>query len=398
MTAWTRISVFATCLAAVACVPATDPGAGRTAAAGEASLPAFAERDRVRGPDALFDPAERSRDFLRNNGATGAPMGERVCPRPKDLASDAEIGAAAQASIQAQAAGPVSTNAPRDFARLLNTSAFRYLMDRDAGRARRDVDLLRRHAEADAWIPSASSWSAASSAVQAMLPLLPAWQILRQTSAASDADHAAIDGWLARVDRFTEVHPGDDYVGTARGANRMMLGAMTGNDALYRSGVQGGYMAQLRAMRPDGSFPLETTRGRNALNTSTNNVRLMVYAAEIAASRGVDLYGVDVDGRSLHDAVGFVLDARADNALVDRYAAANESPPADAADFRPGAQLDPFEGSTSKGWAKLYVQRFPTSDAAARIRAIRSFEAWLQADNTGGYVSCWGSRFGSSRP
>ena len=113
--------------------------------------------------------------------------------------------------------------------------------DQGTLRTRHDIDALRAHAAANAWIPSGPSDKAASAAIEALGAVLPAWQILRQTSAATDEDRAAVDAWLVRVQQFTESHPGGNSIGTQRGTNEMLIGLITGNDALYQKGLQEGF-------------------------------------------------------------------------------------------------------------------------------------------------------------
>ena len=185
------------------------------------------------------------------------------------------------------------------------------------------------------------SWTNAGGVIDAMGALLPAWHILRQTTVATPADRATIEAWLVRLARQADVHPGDNNVGTARGAADMMLGLMVGDDARYPEGVQTGFIAQLAAMRPDGSFPLETDRGRAALQLQSRNIALLLFAAEIAASQGQNLYGTRVGGKGVDDAIRFLLAASDNNALVDRYAAANRNPAKAYPVFAPMNQADP---------------------------------------------------------
>ena len=135
-------------------------------------------------------------------------------------------------------------------------------------RAARDVAALRAHADTDAWLGAEAKGSSAGSVIDGMGPMLPAWQILRQSAAASAADRQAIDGWLARLDNFAEAHGGQNSTGTFRGANSMLLGLMLGDEAMYRKGAGSGFYAQLGAMRPDGSFPMEVDRGLTALDNA----------------------------------------------------------------------------------------------------------------------------------
>jgi Alginate lyase len=350
----------------------------------------FASRSRVHHPGALFDVAPRSDLVRMNNPRRGRPNGAPYCPRDSDLKP---YGALMTDSIAAmRGPGKVEySKVPRQFAHELTISAYRTLMDLDMARSRRDIDALRAHAGANAWIPAQRSDPAASAAIEAVGAVLPAWQILRQTTVATDDDRAAVDGWLLRVARFTDIHPGGNSIGTQRGTNAMMLGLIVGDDALYRNGLQESFYAQLRGMRPDGSFPLETDRGRKALEHSGRNIALLVYAAQIGLSQGIDLYATEVDGKSLDDAIGFLLRAEEDNALVDVYARANRNPGLGFGEFAPNAQVTPFAGF-SRGWIMLYTQRFPNGELSDALLGKIELGNRVFSDTNGGSVSCYATR------
>lgn len=360
-------------------------GPSRAASSGEF----FSNRDLVTNPTALFDPAARSREARKWHQYRKEPQGQRACPRPQDITDYRDL---IEASVTAQAGEPAYSDAPRDFARALNGHAFRLLLTQDAEEARRAVLALRKHADRNAWIPSKTNWSSASAAVAGMGPLLPAWQILRQTSAASDEDRQVIEDWLGRVAAFTEIHPGENSVGTQRGANFMLLGLMIGDRTLYNKGVQSGYLAQLRAMRPDGSFPQEVDRGLTALDNQNRNIGLMVYSAWIARSAGEDLFGSDVDGKTLDDAIRFLVRASDDNRLVDVYAQANRNPSRNHPVFRPNSQVDVW-GNAARGWIRLYAQRFPDTPLTQDLLRRVELGHRLQNDLTGGFVTCYADRF-----
>jgi hypothetical protein len=369
-------AILLAALALAAC--ATAPGGGT----------AFTGRAKVNHPEALFDVASRSAALQRNDGRTGARIGERVCPRERDLVDyEPLVGP----SLAAMDAGAAYTRAPRDFGRALNVSAYRVLLDQDMARAARDIAVLRAHAERNAWLPAQENWSAAGAIVDGMLPVLPAWHILRQTSAATDADRQVIDGWLRRLALYTDIHPGLNNLGSARGANDMMLGLMLGDGARYRKGLQGGFYAQIGGMRPDGSFPLEADRGLSALENTNRNIALLVYAAQIAASQGQDLYAVRVEGRGLQDAIGFLLRAAEDNAVIDVYARTNRNPSQNNPVFAPNSQVSPF-GNPARGWVKLYTDRFPGSPTAQELRALVPLGNRINNDTVGGFVTCYASR------
>ena len=346
------------------------------------------DRGQVVHPEALFDVANRSAGLRRFHAGSGGRIGDRICVRESDLVDyEPLIGP----SLRAVKGGGETNNAARDFARALNARAYYVLLHNDEARARRDIAALRRHAEADAWLVADASWSNAAGVINAMGALLPAWHILRQTSVATADDRATVEAWLIRLARQADVHPGDNNLGTARGAADMMLGLMVGDDARYRKGVATGFIAQLAAMRPDGSFPRESDRGRGALQNTSRNIAFLLYSAEIAASQGENLYGARVGGRGVDDAIRFLLAASEDNALVDRYAAANRNPPRAHPTFAPMSQIDPFD-STARAWALLYTERFPRSELSAEIRARIPVGPRISSDTVGGSVSCYATR------
>jgi len=356
--------------------------------AATSTQPTIFDRTAVHHPEALFDVASRSAQLRQVSAGTGQRKGERICMRASDVP---DYGPLLGPSLAAVKGGGDTNNAARDMARALNASAFYILFQNDEARARADVAILRQHANANAWIVANPSWTNAAGVINAMSALLPAWHILRQTDAPTPEDRAAIEAWLGRLARQADIHPGDNNLGTARGASDMLLGLMQGDQARYRVGVQTGFIAQLAAMRPDGSFPAEVDRGRGALQNQSQNIASLVYAAEIAASQGENLYGARADGRGIDDAIRFLLAAADDNALVDTYAAANRNPPKTAPDFAPGAQLDPF-GSAARGWALLYTQRFPRSALSDDIRAQVTIGRRFSSDAVGGNVTCYAKR------
>ncbi len=346
------------------------------------------DRTGIVHPEALFDVESRSAKLRQYNGGTGLPKGERICIRQKDLvALEPLIGP----SLAAVKGGGDTNKAARDFARALNLDAYYILFTNDATLAQRDIAALRRHAEAGAWLVPQPSWTNAGGVIDAMNALLPAWHILRQTTLVTPADRATIEDWLVKLARQADAHPGDNNVGSARGAADMMLGLMVGDDARYQKGVQTGFIAQLAAMRPDGSFPLETDRGRAALQLQSRNIALLLFSAEIAASQGQNLYGTRVGDKGVDDAIHFLLAAMDDNALVDVYAASNRNPAKAYPVFAPESQADPVD-ATARAWAMLYTERFPRSALSAEIRAKIPFGARVSNDTVGGNVSCYATQ------
>lgn len=349
---------------------------------------AFSGRAAVQNPAALFDVATRSDRLRANSGKTGEARGAPLCPRASDIPALAPL---VQPSLAALSTSPDSSQAPRDFARALNARAYRLLLDLDMTRAASDIATLRAHADASAWLGAEAKGSSTGTVIDALGPLVPAWQILRQSAAATDADRAAIDPWLSRLAAFAQSTPKDNSSATFRGASAMLLGLMQGDGALYAQGLATGFNAQLATLRPDGSFPMEVDRGLTALENQSRNIGLLLYSARIAQSRGTDLYGTTVNGRGIDDAIAFLLAATDNNSRVDGYAAANRNPSKDYPTFRPNAQVDPFASSATRAWVKLYAARYPgtplTTDLLARVAPATR----LSNDIVGGYVTCYDS-------
>lgn len=342
----------------------------------------------VTHPEALFDVTSRSARIRQYSAGTGEMRGTRYCVRDRDVP---ELGPLVGPSLAAVKGGGETNNDARDFARALNSSAFYAMFQNDPARAQRDIAVLRQHADANAWIVEKPSWTNAAGVINAFPGLLPAWHILRQSNVATPEDKAAIEAWLQRLALQADEHPGENNTGSARGAADMMLGLMLGDDVRYRKGVQSGFIAQLAAMRPDGSFPFETDRGRGALQNSSRNIAFLLYAAEIASSQGENLYGAEVGGKTVDDAIRFLLAAADDNSLVDGYAATNRNPPRDAPDWAPMSQVDPFD-STARGWALLYTERYPRSELSQQVRDHIDIGQRISSDAVGGNVTCYAKR------
>ena len=142
------------------------------------------------------DPQRRS--SARSAAAPAQRKGERICVRASDVP---DYGPLIGPSLAAVKGGGDTNNDARDMARALNASAFYVLYQNDEARARGDVAVLRRHADANAWIVANPSWTNAAGVINAMGALLPAWHILRQTDAPTPEDRAAIEAWLRRLAR-----------------------------------------------------------------------------------------------------------------------------------------------------------------------------------------------------
>lgn len=243
------------------------------------------------------------------------------------------------------------------------------------------VAVLRRWARAEALAQIERGESAPFYSLnRVLLPTIVAFALLADAPELKAKDRAVIERWLAaRVADSRRHHRslGPREV-TARNNHAylaasvaMAWGALTGDDAAFRDGIVA-YRTALGQMRADGSLPLETARGARALWYQRHAVASLVTIAEMAAVQGYDLYALEEDGRSVHTAVRFLLDAIEEPARVLPYARANVNPgPSDdhrAQDL--GFLVRRGHGRHYMAWAEPYRARFPDRAESRRLAAL----------------------------
>ena len=210
---------------------------------------------------------------------------------------------------------------------------------------------------------------------QILLPVITTWSLLRHDPLVTPADRVLIEGWLNRVVAYgTEPFggPQNDYfpfnVGYLTLGVRMAWGVLNGSDTAVAEGVERIYMG-LHQMRPDGSFPREVARGACALRYQSIQTQNLLVLAELAARQGYDAYALSVEGKTLHHAVKFILDAIDSPGVIAGYAAANPT----ACDLPPGSPMETNRiitapgGGTVSAWIEPYIARFPSHPNSARL-------------------------------
>jgi poly(beta-D-mannuronate) lyase len=148
-------------------------------------------------------------------------------------------------------------------------------------------------------------------------------------------------------------------------------------------------------MRNDGSLPLETQRGARALWYQRHAIASMIVIAEIATASGIDLYGYDKDGKNIHLAIRFLIDAVKDPRIVEKYARANVNP-GPFQDYRIqdlGFMRPRGHGRHYMAWFEIYRSRFPESSEVlelARLLDLFSNDYRPMIDEySGGNTSCF---------
>jgi poly(beta-D-mannuronate) lyase len=236
-----------------------------------------------------------------------------------------------------------------------------------------------------------------------LLPLIVTFSLVQDHPSMTADDRERIEQWLDELVRRRG--PGrerDRDLSSSRNNHRylsdsvtMAWGILRGNDEWFRAGIER-YQAALRQMRQDGSLPLETARGSRALSYQRHAIASLVAIAEMAASQGYDLYGMEGEGgQSIHRAIAFLLDGIDQPALIWPYAEANEN-----SGFYDNYKVQDLGFMTERGhgrhymaWTEVYLARFPQSGLAQRLRAkleeFGSTERPLIDEYSGGNMSCF---------
>jgi poly(beta-D-mannuronate) lyase len=107
----------------------------------------------------------------------------------------------------------------------------------------------------------------------------------------------------------------------------------------------------------------------------------------MAATQGLDLYGREVDGKTVHRAVGFVLDAIAEPGRLRPYVEAG------GLDQDLGFLERRGHGRHYMAWAEIYLARFPERPESARLldlltRVEPDFRPMVD-DYSGGNTTCF---------
>ena len=158
-----------------------------------------------------------------------------------------------------------------------------------------------------------------------LLPIIVNYGLTRNHRAWKSDDRERVERWLGELiwrrgpqrffDRENKSSRNNHRYVSA--AVNMAWGALMGVDSLFKDGVRAVLMA-LEDMAPDGSLPLEMTRGTLALNYQRHAIESLVAISEMAALQSFDLYALQgTDGQSIHRAVDFLADALEDPRILE---------------------------------------------------------------------------------
>lgn len=347
--------------------------------------------------------------------ARGSPALSRLCGQDADHPLPLPLGRL----IARDGYGTDPRAKALSFAVMTRAAAWAGLADADAAAraAAEAVDVLYRWARADALSRLDSTTDGRNTkSVYALkvvlMGLIPNWALLTAAAAADPPRKHTIDRWLGRRVAAANVPTGGresrfkprrcaENEGLPRSplsncnnhrylrdAVAMAWGAYVGDDGLFRQGLER-FRIALQQMRPDGSLPLETMRGARALWYQRHALASLTVMAAIAARQGHDLYGLELEGRSLAAGIRFLSAAIGQEDRVRAYAAANAIP-GPSPDWR--RQDLGFLAVRARrhymAWTGLFQQHPGLSPQADRMFMVAEETGALIDDYSGGNISC----------
>ena len=204
--------------------------------------------------------------------------------------------------------------------------------------------------------------------------------IYHEVVGLSDEELSEFDNWLINLtNRYRKNHNDNNefseqygFIAEMRAANHHIssavssaaLGAWLGEEELLDYGINQ-WVVTLRTMRDDGSLPWETSRGSKAIQYSGYTITKLLRLAEILRIQGVNLYEVELNGKTIHDNVSFYLDVLTNPQLIHKYAKADF---ASGGDIPYNEQEEAGQWSGHHAWIPLYILRFPNHPNSLRIK------------------------------
>ncbi|MBB3017788.1 poly(beta-D-mannuronate) lyase [Microvirga lupini] len=259
-------------------------------------------------------------------------------------------------------------------------------------------DLLLAWAKAKAFSDMEVEYDAYHALKRALLPTVAAYSVLQR--GLPEEHKRVLSEWIDPLVRKTD----QSFEGDVDRNNHRYLadsllmawGAVIRDEALYAKGYDR-YRSILAEARPDGSLARESRRGARALWYMRQSLASLVVMAEVAATRGTDLYDLRVGEVNLDRIVSYLLNGITEPNVVMAYASENYIPggETDARRQDLGFMTKRNHGRHYMAWTEPLLVRDRAGLATKRlkalfVRSIRS-ERPLIDEFAGGNATCfWG--------
>ena len=148
------------------------------------------------------------------------------------------------------------------------------------------------------------------------------------------------------------------------------LGSWLNDKKLLNEGVKQ-WKKTFGTIRKDGSLPHETSRGSKAIQYSGYTITKLMRLAEILRLNGIDLYSLEVRGKTIHDNVNFYLDVIETPSLIHSYAKFNIN---SGSNISYKDQEEAGKWSGHHAWTPLYMMRFPDHPNTKRLKRFSGKE------------------------
>ncbi len=144
----------------------------------------------------------------------------------------------------------------------------------------------------------------------------------------------------------------------------------------------------VRNQRSDGSLPEDSERGGSALHYSSHAIGNLVALADVLELSGINAYDYEIDGKSLHTMVAFLVAADRNPKLIEGYAGGNpEFSKYQFPGTSPSKQAMDWKSNEQIGWAYYYMDQFP---GHLNTRALLSMTPFLRNRQIGTPHQPWG--------
>lgn len=195
-----------------------------------------------------------------------------------------------------------------------------------------------------------------------LLPMITAYGIMRHAGIFSSTEEKEVEKWFTRVVVLVDQN-NIDGVSKSDGNNsrysrdlvNMAWGVLSQDAEYFQKGIRRFHHA-IQEMNADGSFPREMERRSYALGYHNLALSILIPMAEIAEQQSVNLYNYTWQGKTIHDAVGFLTQAYIDTGMVIRHS---------------DVAQDTSRIRNHLSWTEIYLARFPDHENSVSIINLR---------------------------